>query len=71
MNEKDLINNFKEFLEEYEIKENEITYEDLETYITSLHYDLIDEYENIEDVALIEEDIEDLLHENFKIIIND
>ena len=67
MNEKDLINNFKEFLEEYGIKENEITYEDLETYITSLHYDLIDEYENIEDIALIEEDIERIIYENFKI----
>ena len=62
-----IIKDFKMFLEELEIEENQITYEDVETYVTSLHYDLVNDCDNIEDVPIIEEQIENIICENFKI----
>jgi hypothetical protein len=66
----EIIINFKEYLEETGTKENEITFEDVNDYITGLHFDIVDEYGSI-DAVLVEEDIEKVIYENFNIIIND
>lgn len=71
MEEKEIIKNFNIYLEEYGIKQNEITFEDVNDYMQSIHFDIVNEAENFGDIEIIENEIEKIIYENFKIIIND
>ena len=63
MNE--VIKNFNEYLIENEIQE--ITVNDINNYILSLHYDILDDAENFNDIELIENDIEQVIYNNFDV----
>jgi hypothetical protein len=63
-----IINDFKLFINENEIQE--ITVNDVNNYIMSLHYDIINEADSFNDIELIENDIEQVIYNNFDIKIN-
>jgi hypothetical protein len=65
-----IMQDFKLYLNENEIEINNITQDDISNYISSLHYDILDDVENFEDVELIENDIEQVIYNNFDIKIN-
>lgn len=71
ISEKDVINDFKEYLNDYGIKETQITYEDVNDYLMGIYFDIFDNVESIEDAELIQDEIEKIIYENFNVYIND
>jgi len=67
MNE--VIKNFNEYLIENEIQE--ITVNDVNNYISSLYYDILDDAESFDDIELIENDIEQVIYNNFDVKIKE
>ena len=67
VDEKVVINDFKNYLEEYDIKEAEISFQDVNDYLSSMYFDIFDNIESIEDMQLIEERIENIIYHNFQV----
>ena len=67
VDEKVVINDFKNYLEEYDIKEAEISFQNVNDYLSSMYFDIFDNIESIEDMQLIEEEIENIIYNNFKV----
>lgn len=64
---KETIENFKKYLEEETIKEAEIKEDDIYNYFSCMHFDFMAELESIEDLQYIENIIENILKEEYKI----
>ena len=67
VDEKVVINDFKNYLEEYDIKDAEISFQDVNDYLSSMYFDIFDNVESIEDMQLIEERIENIIYNNFQV----
>lgn len=67
VDEKVVINDFKNYLEEYDIKEAEISFQNVNDYLSSMYFDIFDNIESIEDMQLIEEEIENIIYNNFQV----
>lgn len=64
MKAQDIIKDFIEYLEEEEIKKNEITCDVINNYLMSLNYEMKDA--NVEDAEETTNDIEKVLNNMFK-----
>lgn len=74
--ENEVINDFQNFLEEYEIDKNNINYENVNNYLQSCYFDVFDTIDSFEiDACIIKdemlEEIENIIYNNFKINMED
>lgn len=67
----EVINEFRDYLDDYGIKETQITFEDVNDFLAGIYFDIFDNVESIEDLQLIETEIENIIYKNFNVYIND
>lgn len=63
----DVIEDFTEYLKVEDININNISFEDVNDYLSLMYFDIFDNVDTIEDREAAEEEIEQIIYENFNV----
>lgn len=62
-----VINDFKEYLEAEDIREDNINFEDVNNYLMLMYFNFFDNVDTVEEREAVEEHIENIIYSNFNI----
>lgn len=67
----EVIDDFADFLEAHDIDKNNISFHDVNDYLMYMYFDIFDNIEEEEDREAVEEEIENIIYNNFNINVEE